>query len=266
MTLETSRTRAGGWALLAALAVVAAAVACASGGASTAPAGATPAVAAHVGRFVWHDLVTRDAAACQKFYGALLGWDFKETTRDGHPYFLAQSGGSFAGGIVPLAGAAPGPAAWLSYLSVPDLDRAVAQVGSAGGKVLLQPRAVGAYGRVAVVTDPQGAPLGLAGVTGEIPAEPGAAPRQPVLLDGVPGEGRPGGARLLQEPGGVRLDASPRRNTASTSTCSRPGGRGRGSTRSPPTPRWSSRTGCPTCAWRTRRRWRRGSWRSAGRC
>jgi predicted enzyme related to lactoylglutathione lyase len=172
MTLETSRTRAGRWALLAALAVVAATVACASGGASTAPAGATPAVAAHVGRFVWHDLVTRDAAACQKFYGALLGWDFKETTRDGHPYFLAQSGGSFAGGIVPLAGAAPGPAAWLSYLSVPDLDRAVAQVGSAGGKVLLQPRAVGAYGRVAVVTDPQGAPLGLAGVTGEIPDEP----------------------------------------------------------------------------------------------
>ena len=73
---------------------------------------------------------------------------------------------------MPLAGAAPGPAAWLSYLSVPDLDRAVAQVGSAGGKVLLQPRAVGAYGRVAVVTDPQGAPLGLAGVTGEIPDEP----------------------------------------------------------------------------------------------
>ena len=67
---------------------------------------------------------------------------------------------------MPLEGAAPGPAAWLSYLSVPDLDRAVAQVGSAGGKVLLPPPAVGAYGRVAVVTDPQGAPLGLAGVTG----------------------------------------------------------------------------------------------------
>ena len=83
MRLETTRTRT--WALLAALAAVAAVVACASGGASTAPAGATPAVAAHVGRFVWHDLVTRDAAACQKFYGALLGWDFKETTRDGHP-------------------------------------------------------------------------------------------------------------------------------------------------------------------------------------
>ena len=129
-------------------------------------------MAAQVGKFVWHDLVTRDAAACQKFYGALLGWDFKETTREGQAYFLARSGGDVAGGIVQLKVAETGPAAWLSYLSVPDLDRAVAQVTAAGGKVLLQPRTVGAYGRVAVVTDPQGAPLGLAGVTGEIPGDP----------------------------------------------------------------------------------------------
>jgi hypothetical protein len=125
---------------------------------------------------VWHDLVTRDAAACRTFYGALLGWEWSETTREGHPYFLARSGGAFVGGMVPIESAGTSPAAWLGYLSVPDLDRAVELVGSSGGKVLAPPRAVGAYGRVAVVSDPQGAPIGLAGVSVELPGEP-ATPR-----------------------------------------------------------------------------------------
>ena len=161
---------ASAWMLAVVLAVATAA--CASGAASTGPAGGTPEVAAHVGSFVWHDLITRDAAACRRFYGALLGWEFEETKRDGHAYFLARSGGRFAGGIVPIESSDARPAAWLGYLSVPDLDRAVAKVGTAGGRVLLGPQPVGALGRIAVVTDPQGAALGLAGVTGEIPAEP----------------------------------------------------------------------------------------------
>lgn len=160
--MNTSRST-----FLAALALATTAIACASGRAATAP-GAAPTLPAHVGKFVWHDLVTHDRAACRTFYGALLGWSFQDTTREGRPYSLARSGGAFTGGIVEVQRSEPRPAAWLSYLSVPDLDRALAQVGSAGGKVLLPPRAVGAYGRVAVVTDPQGAPLGLAGVTGSI--------------------------------------------------------------------------------------------------
>jgi predicted enzyme related to lactoylglutathione lyase len=163
------------WAPLAALAVVAAAVAFGGGLAAPSPAAAAPA-AASAGRFVWHDLLTRDAAACRTFYGALLGWEWSQTTREGHPYFLARSGGAFVGGMVPIESAGTSPAAWLGYLSVPDLDRAVELVGSSGGKVLAPPRAVGAYGRVAVVSDPQGAPIGLAGVSVELPGEP-ATPR-----------------------------------------------------------------------------------------
>jgi hypothetical protein len=171
----TAGTRARLWAPLIALAAAAAAVAFGGGLAAPTPAAAAPA-AAPGGRFVWHDLVTRDAAACRAFYGALLGWEFSQTTREGHPYFLARSGGAFVGGIVPLEGQGSSPAAWLSYLAVPDLDKAVAFVGSAGGKVLAAPRAVGAYGRVAVVSDPQGAPIGLAGVSVDLPGEPATPP------------------------------------------------------------------------------------------
>ena len=169
------QTRGVRWVLLAALVMVGATVGCASGGAGTAAAVATPDAATESGRFVWHDLVTRDAEASRKFYGELLGWKFQKTTREGRPYHLATSDGSLVGGIVQLDDDQQGQAAWLSYMAVPDLDRATAQVTAAGGKVLFQPRAIGAFNRVAVVSDPQGAALGLAEVT-----DPGAPdPAQP---------------------------------------------------------------------------------------
>lgn len=168
--------RATGWAVLGTLTAVAAMTACASGKATTASTVAVPAPNETVGRFVWHDLVTDDPAASQKFYAALLGWEFEETTRSGRPYVIARSGGQTTGGIVKRAEAKPGAATWLSYLSVGDLDRAVEQVTSAGGKVLLSPTALGAYGRVAIVLDPQGAPLGLAGVAVTLAAEPAQPP------------------------------------------------------------------------------------------
>jgi len=162
--------------VMGSLAVVATAAACASGKAATSPAPAVPAANDTVGRFVWHDLVTRDAALCETFYGALLGWEFEATTRNGRPYRIARSEGQPTGGIVERAEQADQPAVWLGYLSVGDLDASVGRVTSAGGTVLFPPTPVGAYGRVAVVLDPQGAPLGLADVTASLPAEPTEPP------------------------------------------------------------------------------------------
>jgi uncharacterized protein len=169
------RMRARRWLILGAVGAMAAG-ACASGKAATSPSGAVPSPNATVGRFVWHDLVTTDLAASRKFYSGLLGWDFESTTRSGRPYVIARSGGQPTGGMIQRAEAKAGPATWLSYLSVDDLDRAVQEVTAAGGKVLLTPTQVGAYGRVAVVLDPQGAPLGLAGVTGTLAPEPAQPP------------------------------------------------------------------------------------------
>ncbi len=168
--------RAMGLGVTGALAAMVAVTAGASGKAATATAGAVRAPNETVGRFVWHDLVTYDVAAAQKFYGALLGWEFESKTRNGRPYVVARSGGQPAGGIVQRQESRTGPAVWLAYLSVGDLDQALGQVTSAGGKVVVPPTLVGAYGRVAVVLDPQGAPLGVAGVTGTLPAEPAEPP------------------------------------------------------------------------------------------
>lgn len=173
MSMRTVGVRLG---MLAVLAMVGMTVACASGGAGTAATVATADTAPRGGRFVWHDLITRDAEASRKFYGDLLGWKFQQTKREGHAYHLATSDGTLVGGIVQLDDGQPGPAAWLSYMTVPDLDRATAQVRAAGGKVLFEPRAVGAFNRVAVVSDPQGAALGLAEVTGKAAPDPAQPP------------------------------------------------------------------------------------------
>ena len=210
--------KATGWVVVGTLAAVAAVTACASGKAATAPAAAVPAPNDTVGRFVWHDLVTHDVAASQKFYAALLGWEFEQTTRSGRPYVVARSSGQLTGGIVEREGAASGPGTWLSYLSVADLDRAVGQVTSAGGKVLLAPTAVGDYGRVAVVLDPQGAPLGLAGVTGTLPAEPAQPPLNRFFWMEHLAKDGPAALTFYKGLAGYGA-ASPRASTGSTTAC-----------------------------------------------
>jgi uncharacterized protein len=120
------------------------------------------------GRFVWHDLLTKDVGAAKRFYGALFGWRFEDTKRGDRAYILARSGSTLVAGMVDVSADATTGPQWLSYMSVADVDRSVAQARTDGGQVLVEarnfPRA-----RAAVIADPQGAPLGLAQVRQNIP-------------------------------------------------------------------------------------------------
>jgi predicted enzyme related to lactoylglutathione lyase len=114
------------------------------------------------GKFVWHDLVTENPAAVKRFYSQLLGWEFQDVKNSKRPYWLIKAEGRFIGGIVQPTGVGKGGySQWLGYLSVPDVDRAVGQVSAGGGKALVGPEDVQNIGRAAVVTDPQGAPVGF---------------------------------------------------------------------------------------------------------
>jgi predicted enzyme related to lactoylglutathione lyase len=126
------------------------------------------------GKFVWHDLITDDVAAVRRFYGSLLGWRFKDTTHpNGGQYTLILSGDQLVGGIVQL----DDPqgieySRWLGYLSVPDVDRAVAETRSAGGRAVVSPLDLPGVGRAAAVIDPQGAVVGLLHRDSGDPADP----------------------------------------------------------------------------------------------
>jgi hypothetical protein len=131
-----------------------------------------PPAAAGAGRFVWHDLITRDPAACRKFYGELLGWDFRQTTRNGRTYILARSGGRYTGGIAAAPANAPeGPAVWLPYLAVKDLETRISDARAGGAQLLVSPIVIEPFGRVAVIRDPQKAPIGLIALHMEVPAD-----------------------------------------------------------------------------------------------
>jgi uncharacterized protein len=120
------------------------------------------------GRFVWRDLMTKDVAAAKRFYEALFGWRFEDTTRGDRPYVLARSGGNLVAGIVDVTANADAAPQWLSFMAVADVGKSVDLVRSNGGKVLVEPRNL-PIARVAVVADPQGAPLGLAQLRQDIP-------------------------------------------------------------------------------------------------
>lgn len=138
-------------------------------GAAQAPASPASNGSVEPGRFVWRDLMTRDVAGAERFYGELLGWRFDHTRRGDRPYVLARDGATRVAGIVDVSSFPKAGAQWLSFMSVADVDKTVALVKSEGGEVLVPPREIASIARVAVVADPQGAPLGVARVHGDRP-------------------------------------------------------------------------------------------------
>jgi predicted enzyme related to lactoylglutathione lyase len=142
---------------------------CSSGGSAPAPARAND-----PGKFVWHDLTTNDPAACKTFYAGLLGWQYADTTIDGHAYTVARLGEKPVAGIhAPRPDrAGKTPSHWLSYMSVADVDATVGNAKAAGGVVLGEPHDVGTVGRAAVLRDPQGAPFGLVRFSAGDPVDP----------------------------------------------------------------------------------------------
>jgi len=121
------------------------------------------------GRFVWYDWMTKDVNASKRFYGALFGWRFEETKRNDRPYVIARIGSDPVAGLVDVSAMPDAGPQWLSFMAVTNVDDTVAMVKSGGGKVLVEPREIASIARAAVVTDPQGAPLGFAQLHRTIP-------------------------------------------------------------------------------------------------
>jgi uncharacterized protein len=118
----------------------------------------------HVGAFVWHDLVTANPSGARLFYGSLFGWTFEEGDGIDPGYTIIRHEGRPIGGLVPRQADEAGSttAQWITYVAVADVDKAATAVLRAGGRIFRGPLNARRDLRVAVVVDPQGAPLGLA--------------------------------------------------------------------------------------------------------
>lgn len=116
------------------------------------------------GSFYWNELATNDSEGAAAFYTALIGWKTQDMPMDdGRTYTMWLVGGQPVGGMFPAKGApfeGERPV-WLCYIAVEDVDATVAKVEGLGGTVLAPPDDIRDVGRVAVIADPQGAPVAL---------------------------------------------------------------------------------------------------------
>jgi predicted enzyme related to lactoylglutathione lyase len=114
-----------------------------------------------LGHFVWHELMTTDTKAAERFYKAVVGWGTAAWGKDASYRVWTTSDGP-RGGLTALpndtkeGGAPPN---WLSYIGAPDVDATVRQAMALGARVLTGPLDIPTVGRFAVVADPQGAPF-----------------------------------------------------------------------------------------------------------
>ena len=115
------------------------------------------------GDFIWYELMTPDPEGSKDFYDAVVGWSIGEAAPEFNGYrMINRPDGGFAGGVLPLNeemqrhGARP---TWLGYIHVADVDQAVGRIEGAGGTALMPATDIPNVGRIAMVTDPQGAPF-----------------------------------------------------------------------------------------------------------
>ena len=127
-----------------------------------APTSANESRTSQTGGFIWYELMSPDPEGSKAFYDAVVGWTVSEAAPEFNGYrMIGRSDGGFAGGVLPLNdemqqhGARP---MWLGYVHVADVDAAVKSIEAGGGKSLMVTD-IPNVGRIAMVTDPQGAPF-----------------------------------------------------------------------------------------------------------
>gem|GEM_PF-3167866 len=120
----------------------------------------TPAVAdVPRGAPCWANLTARDLAAAEKFYGTVLGWEFRNTTLGDH-FAVALSDGRPVAGIGAVAVDMQIAVGWTPFFYVPQVDEAAARIRERSATVALGPVAF-ASGRALVAADRDGAVFGV---------------------------------------------------------------------------------------------------------
>jgi predicted enzyme related to lactoylglutathione lyase len=111
----------------------------------------------------WNELVTSDTAAGFKFYAEIFGWKTLQEMDMGPmgTYRVYGIGDKQLGGMMNIPKGAPMPPSWVYYIETHDLDAAIGRATKRGAKVMNGPMDVPGGGRIAQLTDPQGAAFAL---------------------------------------------------------------------------------------------------------
>ncbi|MFC5662007.1 VOC family protein [Kitasatospora misakiensis] len=104
----------------------------------------------------WVDLGSPDPAAAAAFYGTVFGWTFQSAGPEAGGYGFLQLDGRTVAAVGPLTEEGA-HSAWTTYFRTPDAEATATAVEQAGGTVRVAAFDVMDAGRMAQLTDPQGA-------------------------------------------------------------------------------------------------------------
>ncbi len=110
------------------------------------------------GCLTWNELHTPDVDAAVEFHSGLFGWNTEEMdTGDGPRYVIVRVSDRTNGGITDAQEGEPPN--WMPYFVVEDRDAAADKANELGTAELV--RLEMPQGKIALFTDPQGAPFGI---------------------------------------------------------------------------------------------------------
>ena len=113
------------------------------------------------GKVSWMDLTVENADQVRDFYQTVAGWTPQGCDMGGYQDYSMMRGEDCVGGICHARGPNKGlPAQWMIYITVDDLEAAMAACKANGGEILREPPE-GSDHRFCVIRDPGGAVAAL---------------------------------------------------------------------------------------------------------
>jgi predicted enzyme related to lactoylglutathione lyase len=112
--------------------------------------------------FSWAELNARGLEKTLPFYRDVFGWDPKTSGTGDQPYTEFHLDGQSIAGATEIPPTAPAemPSYWMVYFGVDDVDKSFRAALDAGGREMLSPVDFPG-GRLAILSDPQGAMFGI---------------------------------------------------------------------------------------------------------
>jgi predicted enzyme related to lactoylglutathione lyase len=129
------------------------------------------------GKFVWHQLMTRDVPGAKDFYARLVGWKTLAWPLD-PAYTVCHAEAGPVAGIMEISSDMPSEVQshWLQYIGTRDVDSTAQAAVRAGGSIVKGPSDMQGAGRYAVLKDPQGAVFAIIDPENAKPDAEGAPP------------------------------------------------------------------------------------------
>ena len=116
------------------------------------------------GDWIWIQLLSHDAAKAAEFYKAVAGYEIVENTRSNRLSDFVLTSEGYARATVrtiPAEKQKDVQPTWLPFVRVKNVAESVALVKQLGGKVRIEPSPELLDGKVAVISDPTGAAIGI---------------------------------------------------------------------------------------------------------